>query len=101
VHIGFWEVVVVLLVALVLFGPNRLPEMGRALGKAIGEFRRYTSELGTELESARRTLEEGASVSPDKDSPAPKAEVPPDRPGPDGKVETTGDEAPGAGPKGP
>ncbi len=56
-RIGVWEIVVVLLVALILFGPNRLPEMGKALGKAIREFRRATSDLGRELEQAREELE--------------------------------------------
>lgn len=60
--IGFWEIVVILVAALVLFGPNRLPEMGKALGQAIREFRKYTSELGSEFEKARRDLEEGAAA---------------------------------------
>ena len=57
-NVGFWEIALILVVALVLFGPNRLPEMGKALGKAIREFRKYTSDLGTELEKARRDIEE-------------------------------------------
>lgn len=36
--IGFWELVLILVFALVLFGPRRLPEIGRALGKGIREF---------------------------------------------------------------
>ncbi|HLJ69097.1 MAG TPA: twin-arginine translocase TatA/TatE family subunit [Chloroflexota bacterium] len=39
-----WELVVVLLVALVIFGPKRLPEIGGATGKAIREFKRGTTE---------------------------------------------------------
>jgi TatA/E family protein of Tat protein translocase len=62
-RIGFWEIVVVLVVALVLFGPNRLPEMGKALGKAIREFRKYTTDLGTELEKARKDIEEEPAAS--------------------------------------
>jgi TatA/E family protein of Tat protein translocase len=56
-RIGPWEIVVVLVVALVLFGPNRLPDMGKAMGKAIREFRKATADLGKELEQAREELE--------------------------------------------
>ena len=37
--IGIWEMVILLLVVLVVFGPRRLPEMGRQLGKGMREFR--------------------------------------------------------------
>jgi sec-independent protein translocase protein TatA len=39
-NIGFAELVVLLVVVLVLFGPGKLPDVGKALGKAVGEFRR-------------------------------------------------------------
>jgi len=39
-NIGFGEILILVLVVLILFGPNKLPEVGKALGKAIGEFRR-------------------------------------------------------------
>jgi sec-independent protein translocase protein TatA len=48
-NIGMPELFVVLLVALVVFGPKRLPEMGRQLGKSIREFRKATGELRSEL----------------------------------------------------
>lgn len=38
--IGFPELVVIFLVALILFGPEKLPEIGRAIGKGINEFNR-------------------------------------------------------------
>ncbi len=44
----FWEILLVLVVALIVFGPKRLPEMGHALGKAISEFRRATAGGGTD-----------------------------------------------------
>jgi sec-independent protein translocase protein TatA len=47
---------VILLAALILFGPSRLPEMGKALGKAIREFRNATSDLGKELEQVREEI---------------------------------------------
>jgi sec-independent protein translocase protein TatA len=49
--IGTPELIVIFVIALVVFGPRRLPELGRSLGKAIAEFKRATTEL-------QRTLEE-------------------------------------------
>ena len=43
--LGFQELLVVLIIALLFFGGNKLPEVGSALGKAIREFKRATSEL--------------------------------------------------------
>jgi sec-independent protein translocase protein TatA len=42
--LGFQELLVVLVIALLLFGGNKLPEVGSALGKAIREFKRATIE---------------------------------------------------------
>ena len=39
-NIGLGEILILVLVVLILFGPNKLPELGKALGKAVGEFRR-------------------------------------------------------------
>lgn len=47
--IGGMEIFVILVVALVIFGPKKLPEMGRSLGKAIREFKSAGSELQDEL----------------------------------------------------
>jgi len=38
--VGFWELVLILLIVLLVFGAAKLPEIGRALGKAIREFRK-------------------------------------------------------------
>jgi len=43
--LGIPEILFILAIALLIFGPRRLPEMGRTLGKALGEFRRATTEL--------------------------------------------------------
>lgn len=50
--VGFghlWELVVVLLIALVIFGPKRLPELGASLGKSIREFRKSTAAIEDEM----------------------------------------------------
>ncbi len=49
------HLIVILAIALIVFGPSRLPEIGRALGKSISEFRDATSKTGEEL---RKGLEE-------------------------------------------
>jgi sec-independent protein translocase protein TatA len=55
--VGFPEMVVIFLVALVLFGPKKLPELGRTLGKAIAEFRRAQGELKATFEREMQNLE--------------------------------------------
>jgi sec-independent protein translocase protein TatA len=44
--IGIWEVLILLLVVLLVFGPKRLPEMGRSLGKGMREFKDSVSGSG-------------------------------------------------------
>jgi TatA/E family protein of Tat protein translocase len=44
--VGLPELMLILVVILIVFGPGKLPEVGRGLGKAIGEFRRFTSGAG-------------------------------------------------------
>ena len=43
--LGIPEILFILAIALLIFGPRRLPEVGRTLGKAMGEFRKATTEL--------------------------------------------------------
>jgi TatA/E family protein of Tat protein translocase len=43
--IGFQELVVILVVALLVFGPTKLPELARSLGRGLAEFRRASSDL--------------------------------------------------------
>jgi Tat protein translocase TatB subunit len=44
------ELVVIFIVALLVFGPKRLPELGRAIGKTVGQFRSAISDVKTEVE---------------------------------------------------
>lgn len=64
--IGFGEIVIVLLFALIIFGPKRLPEMGRTVGKGLKEFRKAASDLRQELEAddIRKDLESGLEETP-------------------------------------
>lgn len=56
--IGAPELVIILVVALVVLGPKRLPELAKGLGRTLGEFRRATSGISEELSNARIMLEE-------------------------------------------
>ena len=48
--IGMQELVVILLICLLVFGAARLPEIGKALGKTIKEFKKSMKEIGSEEE---------------------------------------------------
>ena len=61
--IGMPELMVILVVALVVLGPKRLPEVARALGKGLAEFRRATSEVNEELQKAQRAIEAEARAA--------------------------------------
>jgi|LSQX01.2.fsa_nt_gb sec-independent protein translocase protein TatA len=43
--LGFWEIILILFVVLMVFGPNKLPEVGRSLGKGIREFKSASKEI--------------------------------------------------------
>ena len=47
--IGMPELIIILIVVLIIFGPKRLPEMGKSLGRAIKEFRKTSQELKEEI----------------------------------------------------
>ena len=61
--LGVPELMLIFIIALVLFGPKRLPEIGRTLGKAMGEFKKATDELKNTVEREVR-MEELRSISP-------------------------------------
>lgn len=56
--IGPSELVIILVIALLVLGPKRLPELAAGLGKGLAEFRRATADINAELDEARRSLEE-------------------------------------------
>ncbi len=49
--IGMPEMLLLLAVALIVFGPKKLPELAKSLGRALGEFKRATSDLKQSIES--------------------------------------------------
>jgi TatA/E family protein of Tat protein translocase len=48
--IGMQEIIIVLIVALIVIGPKKLPDLARALGRALGEFRKATDDLKENLD---------------------------------------------------
>jgi TatA/E family protein of Tat protein translocase len=67
--IGAQEMFLIFLVALLLFGPKKLPELGRMLGKGLTEFRRAKNELKTTFEGHMRELEREANVADEPEKP--------------------------------
>ena len=57
-NLGMGELVLILVVALIIFGPRKLPELGRSLGKSLGEFRKASNELKSTLEDEIRVEEQ-------------------------------------------
>ena len=47
----FWDLLIVLLIALIIFGPRKLPEIGSAVGKSIREFRKATNEIVDQVQA--------------------------------------------------
>ncbi len=58
--IGMPELIIILLIALVVIGPKKLPEMARSLGKGLAEFKRASNDF-------RRNIEEEARVAEEKE----------------------------------
>src|SRR5215472_1141526 len=56
--LGWQETVFIFFLALLLFGPKKLPELGRTIGKAMTEFRRASNELKATLDREMKTLEQ-------------------------------------------
>ena len=67
--LGTMELVVILVIALIVFGPRKLPELGRSLGKSLGEFKRASNDLRNTLEEEIH-VEERTGTAPAPPAPA-------------------------------
>ncbi len=56
--IGMPELIVIMVIALMIFGPRKLPELGRSLGRSLGEFKRASNELRNTLDEEIRIEEQ-------------------------------------------
>jgi TatA/E family protein of Tat protein translocase len=81
--LGFTEILVILVVALLVFGPDRLPELARNLGKGLAEFRRASNDLrrsvmeaSEEPRVAKPPLPAAAGGEAAPPAPSPPAEPP-------------------------
>jgi sec-independent protein translocase protein TatA len=66
--IGIWEILILLLVALLIFGPKRLPEMGRSLGRGMREFKDSLTGKDDEPDEVPAELPSAASESRERDT---------------------------------
>ena len=64
--LGGWEILLILLAILVIFGPKRLPEMGRSLGKAIREVKGAGKEIQNDLAKSVEEEDTNSSKRTDK-----------------------------------
>lgn len=83
--LGMQELVIIFVIALVIFGPRKLPELGRSLGKSLSEFKRASNELRHTLDEEVRIEERqraSAGARPTEPAAPPAAESPesPDAP---------------------
>ena len=56
--IGMPELIVIMVIALIIFGPRKLPELGRSLGRSLNEFKRASNELKHTLDEEIRVEEQ-------------------------------------------
>ena len=73
--IGMPELIIIFVIALIIFGPRKLPELGKSLGKSIAEFKKASNEL-------RNTLEEEIRIEEQKEAVAKQAVATPAQPAP-------------------
>ncbi len=67
-QIGVPEIVLILVVALLIFGPGKLPEIGGALGQGIREFKDSISGVREELDASQKALEESLNPATAKNA---------------------------------
>jgi sec-independent protein translocase protein TatA len=64
--IGMPELIIIFVIALIIFGPRKLPELGRSLGKSLAEFKKASNELKSTLEEEIRLDEQRSTVEASK-----------------------------------
>jgi sec-independent protein translocase protein TatA len=74
--LGMQEMIVILVIALLIFGPKKLPELGRSLGRGLAEFKRASEELKEGLSVELSAEEEKVAAVAHEDRQPANAEVP-------------------------
>jgi TatA/E family protein of Tat protein translocase len=75
--IGMPELIIILVIALIIFGPRKLPELGRSLGRSINEFKKASNELRSTLEDEIRVEEQHERTTATASATPPAATPPP------------------------
>ena len=75
--IGMPELIIIFVIALVIFGPRKLPELGRSLGRSLSEFKRASNELKSTLEEEIRLEDQRTTLESSKTTPPPSVTPPP------------------------
>jgi len=73
--LGFPELIVIFVIALIIFGPRKLPEIGKSLGKSLAEFKKASNELRSTLEEEIRIEEQRETAK--APAPPPPVSTPP------------------------
>jgi TatA/E family protein of Tat protein translocase len=73
--VGVPELIIIFTIALIIFGPRKLPELGKSLGKSLAEFKRASNELKNTLDEEIRIEEQRASRPPDPEPVRPTQSV--------------------------
>jgi len=81
-NLGMPELMMIMVLALLLFGPKKLPEIGKQVGKALGEFKRASNDLKRTIEDEMEKASSGLKIDDppravDEKTAAPKVEEPP------------------------
>ena len=66
--IGMPELIIILVIALIIFGPRKLPELGKSLGRSLNEFKRASTDLQNTLEQEIRLEEQKEKQVRDKET---------------------------------
>jgi len=74
--LGMPELIVIFVIALIVFGPRKLPELGRSLGKSIAEFKKATSEVQRSLDEEIRAEEQRSAATGPSSTTEPGTGVP-------------------------
>ena len=62
--VGVPELIIIFVIALIVFGPKKLPELGKSLGKGLAEFRKASNDLRSTIEEEVRAIESETSSPP-------------------------------------